>query len=282
VRLLSESTPSFYGHKAATYAAFCGWMLDPNGDKLILDLVALTVARLMAEAEERASEIADTSPLEADMIARYFIAGPQFIEQIYYGIAGMSLLDDIATVEAIRAELAEDSRQQYTVLEMMRFCHYWASNPAPNMVPSVNRAVNAVGTVKDSYLSSKASIYEFWSGVRETIALNYAASSIIVGDEDVVLLDEILDGTVDYEKHKEFLGELFGRARFVCDHILKKMPDQNLFETNVAPLDSVEAIPFAHFPLTDKELEVAQDEDLLKKSALTRLKSLKKSLGEKS
>jgi hypothetical protein len=291
VRLLSDPAPSFYGHKATVYAALCGWMLDPAGEQIILDMVVQTVARLLAEAEKEAAEITGISPIEADMIARYFIAGPQFIEQIYHGIAGMALLDDIASMEANAAEFAEGDRQQYTVLEMMRYCHYWASNPSPNIVPSVNRAVNVMKKLneskaaEDSGFSSKASIYEHWGGIRETIALNYAANSIIVGDDEdgyIVLLNEIRGGTAEYEKHKKFLGELFGRARFVCDHILKKMPDQSLFEANIAPLREVDAIPFSHGQFKNNELEIAQDERLLKKSALTRLESLKESLEQKS
>ncbi|UHS63457.1 hypothetical protein HRR99_17935 [Agrobacterium vaccinii] len=286
VQLLSDGAPSFYGHKDAVYAAFCGWIFSPpsvggddddNSDGFILDLVAASVMRLLGEAEEIASELPYGSPLNQDILARYFIAGPQFIEQIYNAICGVRLLNEIASEGDIKIAVSEDYRAESTVLQFIRYCHYWSSNPNLKIKPSVRRGINAVKQEVDPerFWASEAAIYDVWGKMKHTVALRYAASSIVM--DHGVLLDEWYDGNFDYKEQSNLVPLLLGRARYVCDHVLAKMHDFEVYAVNVEPLKKVSPIEFDLFRLDKTELASANDKNvnknrLLQKAKATRVK----------
>lgn len=275
IQLLSNDKPSFYGHKEAVYAAFCGWVFAPLSDGFIFDLVTACVVRLLAEAEEIAEEIPDCALIEQDIFARYFIAGPQFIHQIYGAVCGMQTMNEAPSDNEIQLALLEDYAAMASVLQFMRYCHYWASNPKLNIKPSVRRAISAVKEeIENKNLwASEAAIYDVWSTMKNTIALHYAATTIILGDD--VLWDQWSDGKFDYREHMEVVPLLLGRARYVCEHVLAKMHDPELYKINLEPLKDIEPIGFDVYPLDTHELRSATDPNVNKNRLVRRVNATK-------
>jgi len=272
VQLLADDRPSFYGHKEAVYAAFCGWIIDSTSDGLIYDLVSDTVWRLLGEAEDLAGELPFGTMIEQDIFARYFIAGPQFIEHLYNGIGGIAGTSASSREEVYDA-INSDHRAKVSVLQFMRYCHYWASTPNLNIKPSVRRGINAVKQEvdTDNFWASESSIYDVWSVMKHTIALSYAASTIVVADG--VLSDQWDDGSFDYREQCGFIPLLLGRARYVCDHVLLKMHEPTLYKINAEPLREINPLEFDVFPFEPEELAAATDRDVNKKRLIQKAKA---------
>lgn len=251
IRLLLDPSPSFYGHKEATFAAFLSWVLAPDDETLRLEFIALAIKRLLAKAEEKAAELELSSPLHLDLAARYVIAGPQFIEQIYCSTSGMSLMAEHGSPAVTDIAFDLDRSPINTINKMMVYCHHIADDPG-NGQPSVNRTIEVVGRIPEHGISSRSAIYAEWAKCKDNIALIYAASSIKRGSGS--LLDDLLTGDAEYAKYTSYLPEWIGRARYVCEHILVQMPDDQLYQINVKPLRQVDSLPFSPRTFTASEL----------------------------
>lgn len=139
-----------------------------------------------------------------------------------------------------------------TINKMLVYCHHIADDRSKGQ-PSVNRAIEMVSRIHEHGVSSRSAIYAEWAKCKDNIALIYAASSIKRGSGS--LLDDLLTGDAEYAKYAKYLPAWIGRARYVCEHILDQMPDEQLYQINVKPLRQVNSLPFS--PRTFTALELA-------------------------
>lgn len=253
IQVLLDPDPSFYGHKEATFAAFLSWVLAPDEEGFRDEFIALAVKRLLAKAEDRAAKLELSSPLHTDLTARYLIAGPQFIDEIYSCTS--PLLPEYGSPLVTEKIFDLDRGPIYTLNKMMAFCHHIADDPNKGK-PSVNRAIEMVGNIREHGISSRSAIYTQWAKCKDNIALIYAASSIRRGKG--WLIDDLVAGEIDYSKYIKHFPEWIGRARYVCEHILRQMPDDQLYARNVKPLGQVAAVGFSHPTFAPNELEALQ------------------------
>jgi hypothetical protein len=254
IAILLDTNPSYYGHKEALLAAFSSWTISPSDEDMQLQFVASSIKASLKRAEQLAQEFnEDLSPVESDMLARYVIAGPQFIENLYYPLTGMDLLAEFGAPETIETIAEGKERRLYTLLRMMNLCHYWSSGNGASGAPSVNRSINVVERLPDPDTVTRSGIYDAWAELKSNIALIYAADSIDLG-ADESLLESFMNGTVDFDLHYPVFHLWMRRARFVCDMILSKMPDRNLHDLNVSLLSDVEGEPFPHTAFSPREL----------------------------
>lgn len=255
IKLLLDPEPSYFGHKEATFAGFVSWVVAPNQPNVRLELIALCIIELLANAEKLASEeLGKESFVLCDLVARYVFAGPQFLEQIYAPIGGMDQLSDLGS-RGIADHLFDPQRRNfYTICKMMAACHYVADKAAASdlIQPSVNKAVATVRKFTDSKIVSRASIYSQWAECRETIAWIYAAESIQV--QRGTLLDALLGAAASFGEHGNLMVEWAGRAKFFCDHVLRRMPDEDLYQSNLLALRDVQPRRFDCDTLSDKEI----------------------------
>ncbi|MGR9061305.1 hypothetical protein ACU8NH_36600 (plasmid) [Rhizobium leguminosarum] len=254
--LLLDTQPSYYGHKEAMFAAFSTWVIAPGDEQMQLEFVASSIKASLRKAEQLAQEFDENlSPVEADLVARYLIAGPQFIENLYYPFTGMDLLSDYGAPETIETVVEGRERRIYTLVRMMDLCHYWSSVDFEDSVlgPSVNRAIDVVERFPDPDTVTRSGIYDAWAELKSNIALIYAADSLEL-DGDESLLSSLMEGTVDFDRHYQLFHSWMRRARYICDTILSKMPDRVLYTSNVSVLLDVEGEPFPHADFSDAEL----------------------------
>ncbi|KQQ38292.1 hypothetical protein ASG19_04345 [Rhizobium sp. Leaf306] len=252
LRLLLDPAPSFYGHKEAAFAALLSWTIAPEDDGIRLEFIALAVKRLLAKAEDQAFALDLSSPLHADLAARYLIAGPQFIEQIYAAISGMALLAEHGSPAITEIVFEVDRVPIGTLNKMMTYSHYLADDQARGQ-PSVNRAIEMVGRIGEHGISSRSAIYGQWAKSKDNIALLYSAASIKIGGN--TLLDSLISGQINLSKYQRYLQTWIARARYVCEHILRRMPDEQLYLNNVKPLMLVDPHAFPHRDFSTKELQ---------------------------
>lgn len=256
VKLLIDTSPSFYGHKEVMYAAFVSWVVAPSNASVRLELIGLRIKEMLAKAELVAlRDFGNCSPVMCDLVARYVVAGPQFIEQIYVPFGGMENLSDLGT-RAIADHVFDDQRRSfYTIIKMMAVCEHVAANtPLTGKVyPSVNKAVAAVRAFIDPKILSRASIYAKWAECRDSVAWIYAAASIRL--DGGTLLDALTRANATYESHGSYFGRWARRTKYFCDHVLKRMPDADLYSRNVSPIRALDGEQFPQFALTTSDLE---------------------------
>ncbi|MBY3565718.1 hypothetical protein [Rhizobium laguerreae] len=255
VALLLDPSPSFFGHKETMFAGFASWVILPNHPAMRLELIGLCIKQLLAKAEAIALEdFGENSVLMHDLIARYVIAGPQFIEEIYAPFGGMEVLSDFGSRTAADHLFDDERKSFYTIKKMMASCHYVASStPADGVVqPSVNKAVATVRTFIDPKIMSRASIYAKWAECKDTIAWICAAESIEL--EIGTLLDTLLQANATFEEHGKLFDRWARRAKFFCEHVLRRMPDRELYDANIRPLRKVDAERFSLDLLTPSEV----------------------------
>ncbi|MBX5201024.1 hypothetical protein [Rhizobium sp. NZLR1] len=257
VTLLLDPQPSYFGHKEAMLAAFSSWVIAPEDEQMQFEFVATSIKNSIKKSEELAQETCeDLSAVEVDMIARYAIAGPQFIENLYFPFTGMHLLAETVVSEASKKDVKAKERRFYTLLRMMDLCHYWSSSGiyASDFGPSVNRAIDVVERFPDRRTVTRSGIYDAWAEVKGNIALIYAANSVEV-DEGLSLLESFKQGSIDFDRHYPVFDRWMRRARYVCDTILSKMPDLDLYESNIALLLNIDSEPFPHAEFSGRELD---------------------------
>ncbi len=254
--LLLDARPSYYGHKEAMFAAFSTWVIAPGDEPMQLEFVVHSIKASLRKAEQLAQDFDENlSPVEADLFARYVIAGPKFIENLYYPFTGMDLLSDHGAPETIETVAEGRDRRIYTLMRMMDLCHYWScvDHDDPMFGPSVNRAINVVERFPDPDTVTRSGIYDAWAELKSNIALLYAADSLEL-DGNESLLSSLMKGTVDFDRHYQLFHSWMRRARYVCDTILSKMPERTLYTSNVSVLLDVEVEPFPHVEFSDAEL----------------------------
>lgn len=255
VALLLDTSPSFFGHKETTFAGFASWVILPNHPGVRLELIGLCIKQLLAKAEAIALEdFGENSVLMHDLIARHVIAGPQFIEEIYAPFGGMEQLSDFGSRTAADLLFDDERKSFYTIKKMMASCHYVASSTPANgsVQPSVNKAVATVRTFIDPKIMSRASIYAKWAECKDTIAWICAAESIRL--DNGTLLDTLLQAGATFEEHGKLFHRWARRARFFCEHVLRRMPDSELYDANIRPLRKVESERFSLDLLTASDL----------------------------
>jgi hypothetical protein len=255
VKLLLDPEPSYFGHKEATFAGFAGWVIAPNQPNIRLELIALCICELLAKAEALAlEEFGEESLILHDLLARYVYAGPQFLEEIYAAIGGMDQLSELGSRTTADHLFDPEKRNFYTICKMMAACHYVADTTAANetIQPSVNKAVMTVRKFTDSKIVSRASIYSQWAECRETIAWIYAAESIKL--QPGTFLEVLLSASASFDEHGNLMAEWAGRAKFFCDHVLRRMPDEDLYQSNLRALRDIPPRRFDCDALSDKEI----------------------------
>ncbi|MDV4155865.1 hypothetical protein [Rhizobium brockwellii] len=260
VALLLDPAPSFFGHKETMFAGFASWVIAPNEAQIRLEFIGLCIKELLAKAEETAQkQFGKTSILLGDLIARYVIAGPQFLEQIYTPFGGMEILSAFGSRNTAEYFFGDERKSFYTIKKMMASCEYIASNtPADGPVqPSVNKAVAIVRTFIDPQIMSRASIYARWAECKDTIAWIYAAESIKLKSGST-LLDALLAANATYSEHGKLLQKWARRAKFFCEHVLRRMPDTDLYDANIRPLRKVEREQFSLDLLTLSDISFVE------------------------
>ncbi|EJC74363.1 hypothetical protein Rleg10DRAFT_2842 [Rhizobium leguminosarum bv. trifolii WSM2012] len=254
IALLLDPSPSFFGHKEATFAGFTSWTMAPTKLDLRRELIGFCIKDLLAKSELSAlDEFGERSILMRDLIARHIIAGPQFVEQIYAAYGGMSVLSEFGSRLTLDYIFEDKRKSFYTLTKMMAACHLVADcvpSDGPNQ-PSVNKAVVTVRAFIDPKIMSRASIYATWAECKSTIAWIYAAESLRL--KNSTLLEVLLNAEATFEEYGEMFGDWARRAKFFCEHVLRRMPDRELYDSNVRPLRKVELQPFSLLPLSPSE-----------------------------
>jgi hypothetical protein len=254
VKLLMNGAPSYYGHKEATFFAFCGWAVAPFDPDVRFDLIGIAIKQLVAEAEDKAARLDIDSNTAADMIARYYFAGSQFIFNIYTAFQGAGGFLAFGSGALLEDETYTRKKDYMTIVKLMACCHYVSAKRVNSKRdPSVNFAMRFLEKNSDDSLKSSTATYAMWGQVKENIAFIYAASSIKVSPSKT-LLDVVLSGDLKFSRDHRFFRTWMRRTRFVCDSVLRLMSDE-LQSSNSKFLGGLEAESFV-FDLTADEVKL--------------------------
>ncbi len=257
IALLNQKAPSFYGHKEATFHAFCAWAVAPLEEDVRFDFIGIAIKELLAEAERKAANLNLGSNTATDMIARYYFAGSQFIWNIYTAFQGAASFRSFGSGDYVAEHLAPLEAQFNSIVKLLTCLHYVSSNRVnSHKKPSVNLGMRFLDKLPGQQTRSSTAAYEIWGDIKDNAALIYAASSIKVTPTET-LLSVILKGELNYSRDYRFFRTWIRRAKYYCDTTLSKMSEE-LYEANSVPLAGVEPQEFS-FTLKEEELKIAND-----------------------
>lgn len=263
IQILFDASPSYFAHRDLLYAGLLAWVLNPSEVGLRQLSIGAAASRCMAEAESTVFNYSDDLIL-SDFIIRGYILGPQFIEEIYYPLGGAQGLMD-ASKFYLDTVLVDSEPAIWTLVRVLRWFHFVCANFSGReefFKPSVNKAVEIIedhelGAMRDGRkVVGRSAFIEAWANRRSSIAFIYAASTIEIGEK--TLLDEILRAEFKLEVGREYLRQWVGRARYVSDFILSKMPDPSAAKENSYALRSVTAESFDVPSLTTAEVKAVR------------------------
>jgi hypothetical protein len=165
-------------------------------------------------------------------------------KDFYYPIGGLTAVAKSVPRAAFESTVQERSFETPTIPAMVSVFHFHSEKLRGSRKyhkASVNKARHAV--IKLSHHRGKPTvapdnITKRWEKFRGNAALMYAASTLLVPDQEnerrKTLFDAVRDGTANFEEHGHLVQEWIARARFVCQHVLahchkgREIADENI------------------------------------------------------
>ncbi len=261
LRILLDENEYYPGYKQVIAAAFCGWLLAPRAALLRKILMIEAALDHMERAEFKASSAGEFT-LERDVAARYVLTGSEFLTEVYDCLGGYQAFFDKPSLNELSDIIDLVEKPIRTAARALAYLHHAIDDFGKEGVrfhPSLSKAVTVLAELKDSHPSfgytqhyvSRSRLHERWSQNKPTLALLYAASSISLGKH--TLLERILMGELEYERVEKIIPKWVGRARYVSEHIFRRMDDRDLESKTSRLLGEGEAIKFPPPKLSPEE-----------------------------
>ncbi|MDX6806162.1 hypothetical protein [Terrihabitans rhizophilus] len=225
---LLEDKTSYFAHKDVLFAGLCAWAVCPRERRIIQQAMQMTVGRrLHAIEKDLPQEFGDTWML-ADLLIRIRKIGPEFYDEMYFTVGGLSGLLAASRKSLLSKRLKAKAIGLPHLLSMMRIFHHQIAT-GDKEYPSLNKGSDLVHEISCEEIEPPSGrvIKEFWAKHKASIAYSYAASTIFTGEQRT-LLDEMLDESASLRKHASLLPEWAGKAQYAADAILGKLPESRV------------------------------------------------------
>jgi hypothetical protein len=255
---------SYFAHKEVLFAALCAHVVAPGVAGLRKASIAVTAAKLMVQAEQRALKEFDGNGSLADAYLRLHGYGYDFLDQIYHPVGGLRTMMAAPSPKHLRTELAEASKDIPYAITIMKVHHHHVVNLLPEKKfgrPSINKSGALVSKLglhepkhRQTAVGGAQRMEEYWKKHRATIALLYAASDIYTSSGSR-LLDALMTGTARYGSHKRYIPEWIGKAAYAAEEILSKLSEPKTAQINRAMLPLINSVPITEPDFTDEQRE---------------------------
>lgn len=252
LRALLDPRRSYRGHMEVLLAVFVAWVIAPKNANFQKAATRFAIRRVMGRFERHDSD----HPIIAGFLDRT-INGLNFIENIYLPSGGMNGLSKAPSRASYLKRLAAIDQKVRPLIRVAREFHYIVPELASLNYhrPSMNKIAHGVGV-------EKGTVDARWRDYRQTIALRYAATSMIHDGKS--LLETISEGRVLRIGHPFYLAEWIGRARWYALTILMNCADQKDARENLGPLPDIELVPFEVPNPTQAEREYVRKKLLIR------------------
>lgn len=274
IKILLDKAPTYYGQKECLFAALGAWVAEPLEQGLRQKLVYQTALEIVQSAELKADDINGKYDRFSDFLARYFICGTQFLDEIYYESGGIHIYVEASSRELLGITMSMNNSSIYSTIRLMAYFHLLSENFNSDKYfhPSLNKGLLVIRDVKrelkadlsmdvdvklrDS-LVSRTIVHSAWTERKESLALLYA-SSLIKSGREKTLLDRLLEADLSFDRDFKLLERWLGMARYFCEVVLSRMHDDDLYKKNVGPLSLVEPRRFTSPNLENFEKQILQ------------------------
>lgn len=229
LELLMSDRPSYAGHRDILFAGLCLWLLRPGTDRMRQQAMRLVALEYLVRAEKTGRELYPSYPFLADIAGRVEILDPNFYDEFYYPVGGLSTFIDCPTRRSFRKRIQKRSDELYTVSAMMKILDYrircipftkeWY-NPTENMGYKLVSDIYHAKLLRGHAGAKEAKVR--WLQYRDRASLIYAASTIKFKDGDT-LLERICKGKIFSCPQPDRISVLVGRARFASNTIISKL-----------------------------------------------------------
>lgn len=229
---LMDPRRSYRGHREVLLAAFVAWVFAPNNRPFQRNSARLAIGRVMSSFDKPGS----ADPIMASFLARTY-HGLNFLERVYLPTGGMSgLLKAPSGANLLRRRKAIEIEVK-PLFNLTHQLHHivpeWRSGACSR--PSMRKLAGTVG-------KSKTVVNPIWVKYRESIALRYAATSLVANGRS--LWDRVISGTAPGTIDPLQMAEWVGRARWYASEILMQLADDQFGRENLTSLPQVELRPF--------------------------------------
>lgn len=253
--IIAEADPGYPGIAKVLFLGFCGWVVLPS-DVVPQRAFMYHAALDHIGASELQAGLLSEFHLSADILARYVLVGPDFLDDIFYALKGHLGVSVAVERPTIESWLSGEHRSIFTLVKLCQILHFAANELTDDTKyrpPSLTLTIEIMSAMRDDDLVERTIFYQAWKQHKSTVALLYAASTIKGGK--VSLLDSILSGEIRAEQFMDQFPLWIGRARYFCDHVLSRLAIRGLAAENLKPLKRFKTEPFAHYPFPEKEGE---------------------------
>lgn len=253
--IINAADPIYPGICDVLFLGFCGWVVSPNDRELQHALMTHGVLDYFIEVEADAG-LGENFDLAADMIARYVMIGPDFLNDVYQALGGHYAFNHAILRPILGDWLYGDQRAIQTFVKACEVFHFAVDNLNDRKIYrklSITAVVEVLSRYRDDRLVERTVFYEKWAEKKSTIALLYTASTIRLGD--TTMLGSILAGDILARDFISQFGTWLARARYFCDHVLTELKLGALAKENLKPLKTVKPEPFECAISDLKEIE---------------------------
>lgn len=261
--VLLDENAGYPGQKNVLAAGLSAWILFPKHRGIRLNWITQAILIEMDEAERAVGLVDEKWTLERDIVARYVLAGPAFLDDMYNTIGGYEAFTRINTYETLDAILGTEVKTVRTIARAMAYLQHGVHLHAKAkryFKPSVNQTARIFDLLRIKERRARSELYvgrsllhRRWREGHGTLALIYAADRIRVTKRKT-LLDIMLDGLFSYSEFGHLLPTWLGMARYAAETIFTPMAEKNLLSSTMKILRDVEAVTI--IPPTPTKLEV--------------------------
>lgn len=224
----------------------------------------------------------ETLVLIKDAKVRSIELGPQFIEDIYYGVGGISAFHRDTSSDAMRNLLEKNYKKSIlSIIELVKILHFHGVNNADDEIynrPSLKLGAEALNAIGEISLPDNApeqaiglaplrpkSIESYISKSAETICFLYAAADLKINDHET-MLDHLFDNRrTRVPDQYGMLTNWLGRALYTRDEILGAIDSPNLRKADIIEFGDLQAIPVPVPNLSEQQQKAVHETFLSKR-----------------
>ncbi|WJH38903.1 hypothetical protein N7E02_18375 [Aliirhizobium terrae] len=244
IKALSEPPDTYHSFREVLFLGLCGWVTSPSDSSYGLLLMRHGVMDHLSELQENKA-LSHLSDFDADFVARYVLAGPDFLSDIFLPLGGYRALSTSISRDYLQDWYFGQTDNIRRLASACGVLHFAQTNfPDRKKYHPISQQRVAVALTKlNNERSVRSTLLKRWGDNGDSLALLYAASTIRRGDS--TLLDAVLSSEVRAKQFLPLLGQWFGRARYFCDVVLAKLEtEHDHYQTNLTLLEPFEPQKF--------------------------------------
>ena len=287
IKALLERKQPYQWYRRLIFTAFCAWVMDPGNPKLRRTKIVKDVRQIIASKEKLVMARGNKAGIILkDISVRADELGPTFIEEVYYGVGGISAFYRDTSSDAVRDLLDKNYKKSVlSIIELVKILHYHGTHNADAKLynkPSLKlgaEALDAFGKIGVSDESSEGAtrfaplrpktIESYMSKSAITICFLYAAADLKVNDQETMLDHLFNTRKTRVPDQYGVLTEWLGKALYVRDEILSTIDSPNLRKADEIDFGGLEPIEVAVPILSENRQAVIQKVFLSKKGQKT-------------